>query len=174
MADKVLLVVDMLNDFINSDGALYCGKSAEKIVPYVSSLIKKIRKEKNEVIFISDSHRSADKEFEVFPPHCVKGTHGAEIIQELKADIELDYFIQKTRYSGFYKTKLEDLLNQLAPNEVHVAGVCTSICVMDTVSGLRNRDYKVIVHKKGVADFDVEAHEFSLKRMKKILGAEIL
>jgi len=41
---------------------------------------------------------------------------------------------------------------------------------MDTVSGLRDRDYITIVHKNGVADFDAEAHKFSLKRMEKFWG----
>jgi len=57
--------------------------------------------------------------------------------------------------------------------EVHVLGVCTSICVMDTVGDLRNRDLTVIVWKKGVADFDEQAHGFSLRRMEKIYGAKI-
>jgi len=55
-----------------------------------------------------------------------------------------------------------------------VVGVCTSICVMDTVGGLVDRDYAPIVPVRGVADFDPEAHEFALKRMKKIYGARIL
>jgi nicotinamidase/pyrazinamidase len=44
---------------------------------------------------------------------------------------------------------------------------------MDTVGGLVNRDYKVKVPIKGVADFDPEAHRFSLKRMEKIYGANV-
>jgi nicotinamidase/pyrazinamidase len=58
--------------------------------------------------------------------------------------------------------------------EVFLVGVCTSICVMETVAGLRNRDYPTFVFRKGVADFDQEAHNFALKRMEKILGAMIL
>jgi len=52
-------------------------------------------------------------------------------------------------------------------------GVCTSICVMDTVGGLANRDYNITVPVKGVADFDPEMHQFSLKRMEKIYGADV-
>ena len=46
--------------------------------------------------------------------------------------------------------------------------------MMDTVGGLRNRDIKTRVLRDGVADFDHEAHEFSLKRMKNIYGAEVI
>jgi len=44
---------------------------------------------------------------------------------------------------------------------------------MDTVGDLYNRDFRVVIHKKGVADFDAKAYNFSLKRMEKIYGAEL-
>jgi nicotinamidase-related amidase len=54
-----------------------------------------------------------------------------------------------------------------------VVGVCTSICVMDTVGGLANRDYRTVVPRGGVADFDVQAHEQALSRMDRLYGATI-
>jgi len=81
--------------------------------------------------------------------------------------------IRKTRYSAFFNTDLDRVLKEKDINEVHAVGVCTSICVMDTVGDLRNRDLKVIVYKEGVADYDPEAHRFSLERMQKIYGANI-
>jgi hypothetical protein len=38
---------------------------------------------------------------------------------------------------------------------------------------LANRDYTISVPIKGVADFDPEAHQFALKRMKQLYGAEV-
>ena len=124
------------------------------------------------VVFICDAHEKNDLEFELFPEHCVAGTKGAQIIDELPVRDE-DPIIRKTRYSAFYKTNLDAVLEVQPVDEVHVVGVCTSICVMDTVGDLRNRDYKVIVYTDGVADFNPEGHQFSLKRMDKIYGAEI-
>jgi nicotinamidase-related amidase len=121
---------------------------------------------------LNDAHEENDREFEMYAKHCIKGTVGAEVIDEL--DIIKDKVIEKTRYNGFYKTELDKILEEITPKEVHVVGVCTSICVMDTVSGLRDRDYLVYVHRYGVADFDQEAHSFSLTRMQKILGAKII
>jgi nicotinamidase/pyrazinamidase len=37
-----------------------------------------------------------------------------------------------------------------------------------------DRDYKIIVYKDGMADFDQQAHQFSLEGMKKTYGAEIV
>ena len=82
--------------------------------------------------------------------------------------------IEKTRYSGFYGTGLEYHLISLGVKTIEVCGVCTSICVMDTVGGLANRDYSVNIQKSCVADFDPEAHEAALKRMAGLYGATIL
>lgn len=168
---KALLVIDMLKDFIYPTGKLYCGKTVQKIIPVIKKKINQMRK-KGVVIFICDAHKENDLEFNLFPKHCVEGTIGAEIIDEFKIE-KVDIIIKKNRYSGFYRTDLEKILKENKITEVGVMGVCTSICVMDTVGELRNRDYKVIVYKDGVADFDPEAHKFALKRMEKIYGAII-
>ena len=173
MAAQALIIVDMLNDFIHPDGALYCGKSAEDIVPVVLGQLKQCRKAGDAVIYLQDSHTADDKEFEKFPPHCVTGTWGNRIIDALEpADNER--VIAKARFSGFYGTDLDQVLTHYRPSRVIVVGVCTSICVMDTVGGLVNRDYSVSVPANAVADFDSEAHIFSLKRMEKIYGARIV
>lgn len=169
---KALFVIDMLNDFLRKDGTLYCGDSSRKIIPFVKEKIDKFHKNGDLVVFICDSHQENDSEFKVFPKHCLAGTQGAQIIDELAVD-KKDKIVKKTRYSAFYRTELNHILEDNSVTEVHVVGVCTSICVMDTVGGLRNRDYKVIVHKDGVADFDEKAHQFSLERMKKTYGAKI-
>jgi len=169
---KALLVIDMLNDFLTSHGVLYCGDTAQQIIPFVKQKIDEFHQHQDMVIFICDSHQENDLEFQMFPSHCVIGTKGAQIIDELPVE-DNDVIIKKTRYSAFFKTELDDILKKKALTEVHVVGVCTSICVMDTVGDLRNRDYKVVVYRQGVADFDQKAHQFSLERMKKIYGAEI-
>ncbi len=168
----VLLVVDMLRDFMTKEGALYCGDDAGGIIPFIRKKIDDCRKSGCRVVYVCDSHRPDDKEFRMFAPHCVKGTRGAEIIDELKPEAD-DIIIEKTRFSAFYGTGLDETLKELAPETVFVAGVCTSICVMDTVGDLRNRDYRVVVYKDGVADFDPQAHEFALKRMADVYGAEV-
>jgi nicotinamidase/pyrazinamidase len=169
---KALFVVDMLKDFLNKDGALYCGDSSRKIIPFVKEKIEEFHENEDLVVFICDSHDEDDLEFEMFPKHCVTNTEGAEIIDELPVGKD-DIIIKKKRYSAFYGTDLDRVLKDYKVSEVHVLGVCTSICVMDTVGDLRNRDIAVIVWEKGVADFDKQAHDFSLRRMEKTYGAKI-
>lgn len=173
MGQKALLVIDMLNDFLDPRGPLYCGDQSRLIIPDVIKLLKEHRQAGSVIVFVTDSHAPDDKEFNMFPAHCVAGTRGAEIIPEITLEPG-DNRILKTTYSSLFKTELEDLLIKEGVSEVHLAGVCTSICIMEAASELRVRDYQVYVHEKAVADFDDEAHKFSLKRIKDVLGGQIV
>ncbi len=176
---KALLVVDMLNDFIKQDGALFCGPTAQAIVPFVKARIEEYRANGYPVIFLSDAHTEDDLEFKRFPKHCVINTYGARIIDELNFTQGTDAIVTKTRYSGFYNTSLEFTLQVhfgLKPGNsvIEVAGVCTSICVMDTVGDLANRDYPTVIHQNCVADFDQEMDNMAIKRMSALYGTEII
>lgn len=170
---QALIISDMLNDFMNEKGALYCGKSSEKIIPFIQRRLDYHRQQGSLVIYLQDSHDPDDKEFKKFPPHGIRGSWGNRIIEEL-APAPDEIIIEKQRYDGFTGTDLENVLLSSSVQDVEVVGVCTSICVMDTVGGLTNRNYNVIVPADGVADFDPESHEFALKRMKQIYGATII
>lgn len=177
MSQRVLLVVDMLNDFIKEDGALYCGESAKRIVTFVEEKVREFVSQGLPVIFIIDAHDQQDLEFKRFPPHCIYGSEGSDIIRQLKSLVEEYSFairVPKNRFSGFFRTNLNAILKDLKPDTVEVVGVCTHICVLFTVEELCNRDYNVLVHKEGVASFDQDAHAWALRQMKEVLGAAVL
>ena len=167
--NKVILIIDMLKGFLEK-GNLYCGEEARKIVPHVVRYLQNSSMKK--IFYICDSHAVNDEEFKVFPPHCIKGTEESEVIKELEP-FEGE-FIPKTRYSGFFQTSLEARLSEIRPDKVVVLGVCTDICVLHTISDLRNRDYTVEVPQNCVASFDQDAHLFALKHIEKILGATVV
>jgi len=170
---RALVVVDMLVGFLEKGRPLDCGEDARAIVPFVRNKVEEFIRSGQPVIFLKDSHAPDDAEFKMFPPHCVAGTDEAELIEELRPYEHKGIAVPKTRYSGFYNTTLDELLNDLQPDIVEVVGVCTNICVLYTVEGLRNRDYSVIVYRDGVASFDRDAHQFALAQMKDVLGADI-
>lgn len=182
MEADVLLVIDMLKDFIDEDGKLFCGPSSRAIIPNVKARVDAYRKDNKPIIWLCDSHDKDDKEFERFPEHAVVWTDGANIISELDPNPEVygeEYVITKTRYSGFYGTLLEPLLlgvlkDTLVPKVVEVCGVCSSICVSDTVGDLASRDYSVKIYKNCIADFDQFAHESAIRRMESLYGATII
>jgi len=169
---KALLITDMLNDFIRENGKLYIGNGVGKIISPIQKELEKFRKEKNPIFYICDNHRPDDKEFNLFPPHCLSGTEGAGIIEELKP-LKDDFIIYKRRYSGFFQTDLDITLREEGISELELVGVCTNICVLYTAVSARMLNYRVRVVKDAVASFDQQAHEFCLKQMKDILGVEI-
>jgi len=170
MPDKALIIVDMLNDFIDPGGKLYCGETAEAIIPFIRKQLDRTRQQGELVVYLQDSHDADDVEFDRFPPHCIAGSWGSQIISKLAPGTG-ETILPKKRYSGFFGTDLDTVLARFDLKNITVVGVCTSICVMDTVGGLANRDYNVTVPVEGVADFDQEMHRMALKRMQGVYGA---
>ena len=111
MGKKALIVADMLNDFLDPGGSLYVGTQAREIIPFVSRKIAEFRAQGGVVIFVCDAHAPDDREFRYFPAHAVKGSWGAEIIPELPPGPG-DYRVEKTRYSAFAHTNLDDILKR--------------------------------------------------------------
>ena len=106
MPENALILVDMLNDFIDPKGELYCGATAEAVIPVVRRQLEQARRQGDLVVYLQDSHAADDLEFEKFPPHCVTGSWGGRIIDAL-APAEGETVIPKRRYSGFFGTGLE-------------------------------------------------------------------
>lgn len=166
-----LIIVDMLHDFVHPQGAL-CVPGAQEIVPAIQRELTRARREGDPVIFVCDAHDPDDREFQRFPPHAVAGSAGAEVIGHL-APRQGEMVITKQRYSPFFNTGLHRILEELGVSEATVVGVCTHICVMETVAGLANRDLQVRVLREAVADFDPELAQAALKRMENLFGAEV-
>src|SRR5438034_6393444 len=66
-------------------GKLYV-PGAEKIIPNVNRLIEAARQGRTLLISSADAHQPDDAEFREWPPHCVKGTAGAELIPEARSE----------------------------------------------------------------------------------------
>ncbi len=172
MGKVALIVADMVNDFIDPQGALFVGPAGRDIIPFVAHQAEAVRAGGGVVIFVCDAHAPDDREFDQFEPHAVKGTWGTEIIPELPF-LPGDYRVEKTRYSALYHTGLEDILKREDVSETELIGVCTSICVMLTALDLLHRDIPCRVYRDGVADFDPKAHDFALEHLQK-LGVEVV
>jgi nicotinamidase-related amidase len=173
---NVVIVTDMVRGFLEPEHNgnkhnLYCGDDARRIIPNVRQLLQQEQAKGSHIIFVCDNHAPDDKEFEMFPPHCIRGTAETEVIpelQEFQGEI-----LPKTRYSAFARTDLDERLRRLNPDKLIIAGVCTDICVMHTTADARNRDYRVEVPADCVATFDPEAHQWALKHIQQILGAKV-
>lgn len=170
---KALLVIDMLKDFIEQGGALETGEEGREIIGFIKEKIEEYRKENYPIIFICDNHEIDDKEFDMFPSHCIADTEGSQIIDDFQV-LQEDKIIRKRRYSAFYGTDLDLYLREKGVDEISLVGVNTNICVLYTAADGRNISYKVNVYKNGVASFDRGSHEFALKEIENTLGCKII
>lgn len=179
MSGRVLIVVDTQEGFTRKGNL--ASERTTKAIPRIREIVEKERAAGTPIIFTKDSHVENDREFEMFPPHCIVGTDEHELVEELLAfEPGAAAVIQKRRYSAFFETELEQILEKLDPDEVHVIGVCTDICVLHTTADLRNRDYRVVIRKDGVETFDAPGHDaeevnrFALAHAEGILGAKVV
>lgn len=170
---KALLVVDMLVDFIDPQGALYIGAAANELTSAVKERLTDSRSEKDLVIYICDRHLSDDREFEMFPPHSLEGAGGAEIVKALEP-LPTERVIYKRRYSAFFGTDLDLSLREKEITEIELVGCVTNICILYTAAEARMLNYSVSVPEKAVASFDPEAHRFALQEMKNTLGVKLI
>jgi nicotinamidase/pyrazinamidase len=170
---RALVVIDMIEDFAHEGGALYCGPTMGQIIPVIQRELSRARAAGEPVVYLTDNHVPDDAEFEVFPPHAIVGTTGAEIIPELAPD-EADDVIPKRRYSGFFGTDLDITLREKRVDTLRLVGDCTNICVLFTAADARNLGYAVEVVRDGVTSFDAEAHQDALRELEKTLGAKVI
>lgn len=182
---EALLLIDLSKDFIDMDGALTCGAAGQEIIPYVRGLIEKFRREGRPILDIRDDHLESDYEIRagLFPPHCLTGTPGRELEDRLAAAVEgYNGYVTwpKKTYDATYETPLLDYLDREGITRLHVAGVCTDICVVSTGLGLykhrvtKRGDLEIAVHRQGVASFNAQAHEMALNHMEHVLKCEIV
>lgn len=171
---RALLVIDMLNDFVEENSPLEV-PNTRKIVPEIQKVIEQAMVTDDKVIFICDSHEPNDPEFKRmgWKPHAIKDSHGAAIIKELSSPFRGNKVIQKTTYSGFYKTELEYYLIRENIEQLYIAGCVTNMCVLYTVADAVQRGYNVVVLKDCVAGINPKHHYDALEQMKLVLGATI-
>ncbi len=171
---EALLVIDMLNDFVR-EGAPLEVPDTRAIIPVIRQEIDKAHAAGNPVIYVCDTHAADDREFTKFgwPAHAVKGTRGAEIVDELRP-VGTDIVIPKATYSGFYGTDLDTSLRRLGIDSLRLTGDVTHICILFTAADAVLRDYKVTVVEDGIAGLAREDHDAALRIMKNVMAVHIV
>ena len=159
-AHTAVLVVDMLNEFLE-DGGLMVLPAGRVLYGPVQRLVDAAHHARVPVIWLCDEHPPMDKEFEKRIVHCVRGTWGTHIVSALRPGPD-DYRIPKRRYSGFFQTDLDLRLRELEVDHVIVTGVVTNICVRSTVHDAFFLGYTVTVPEDCVAATSAREQESSL------------
>jgi nicotinamidase-related amidase len=160
---KVLIVVDMQNDFLTGTLA---NPYAQAIVPNIKKKIAEYRERGDKVYFTRDTHRSnylETNEGKHLPvEHCLFGTKGWEICDEL--DDKTCLHINKR---SFGYTHWDEWLDENVKS-IEICGTCTSICVVSNAVIIKSlfREAELVVDANCCACVTPESHKHALEVMK--------
>ncbi len=169
MATKLLVIVDMQNDFI--DGSL-ANDDAKAIVPGICDYIHNFE---GSIVCTFDTHSLnylKSTEGQYLPvEHCIKGTPGwnlnADIMQAIRERNLPTGFIEKTTF-GYLDWGNLGLDTEVGVDEIYMVGTCTDICVISNALILKAAypDVKIKVISSLCAGLTKEKHEAALEVMK--------
>lgn len=164
VGEAALIIMDMNNGFARK-GALYSPR-VEALIPEISRITHAFAEKKDiPVIMVNEDHLEEAREFQSYPPHCIRGTEEAEIISEL-ADISNKIILGKNCTNAFVVDEFKETLLNLYKKGIKkfvVVGDCTDICIyqgavsMQTYFNHHNYDGQVIVPIYAVDTYDMDA-----------------
>ncbi|ROR31845.1 nicotinamidase-related amidase [Mobilisporobacter senegalensis] len=169
--NRLLVVVDMQNDFIN--GALGT-KEAELIVGNVVNKIKEYQRNGDSIIFTQDTHfdnyleTNEGKKLPV--KHCIKNTDGWEISKEIQKICNLkDHKVyEKVTFgsSELAKDLADGVYNEYS--EIELIGICTDICVISNTLLMKTflPEKLITVDAACCAGITPQSHKQALEVMK--------
>ena len=188
--DFIFWEVDVQADFMLPGGKLYV-PGAEKLLPNIRRLTDAARQ--GQVFLVSHGcfHTPDDPEFKTFPPHCVKGTAGAELVAEaltekvarvpndaeakLPEDLSRyqQILLEKQTLNIFESRHADALVERLGSQaEFVVFGVVTEYCVSFAVKGLLERGRRVAVVQDAIETLKPEDGQKTVAELER-LGARL-
>jgi nicotinamidase/pyrazinamidase len=189
--DFIFWEVDAQADFMLPGGNLYV-PGAEKLLPTLRRLTDAARQ--GQVFLVSHGcfHVPNDPEFKIFPPHCVKGTAGAELVPEAltekvvcvpnsaAAKLPQDLFayqqilLEKQTLNIFESKHADELVERLGNRaEFMVFGVVTEYCVSFAAKGLLERKRRVAVVQDAIETLKQEDGQKTIAELAR-LGARMI
>jgi nicotinamidase/pyrazinamidase len=169
VAGRILWDVDTQVDFMQPSGKLYVPGAAE-VAPAMERLVDAARAAGIVHVASADDHELTDPELSdspdfrnTYPPHCLRGTHGAEKILETKQRDPLplslvpfppglvpgliagrrEILLLKKNFNVFTNPNTDALLDALDPEEIVVFGVATDVCDDAAILGFLQRGRRV-------------------------------
>ncbi len=166
--------VDTQADFMLPGGKLYV-PGAERLLPNIRKLTNAAREARVFLVSHGCFHTKDDPEFKTFPPHCIKGTAGAEFVPEALTDRVLtipndaaaalprdlsayqQILLEKQTLDVFESRHANELLQRLDPDaEFVVFGVVTEYCVRLAAKGLLERGRRVSIVQDAIETLNPE------------------
>jgi nicotinamidase/pyrazinamidase len=189
-SDFIFWEVDAQRDFLLPGGHLYV-PGAEKLLPTIRRLTDAARQGKVFLVSHGCFHTPNDPEFKIFPPHCVKGTAGAELVAEAltenvvrvpndaqaKLPEDLSQYqqvlLEKQTLNIFESRHADALVQRLGTHpEFVVFGVVTEYCVSLAAKGLLERGRRVAVVRDAIETLKQEDGKKAIEDLER-LGARM-
>ena len=164
MAGRLLWDVDTQVDFVHPNGKLAV-PGATDAVPAMARVVEAARAAGIPHVASADDHELTDPEISAepdyattYPPHCLRGTRGAERIPETEQDDPVplgltdvpekwlrgrEFLLLKKHFDVFTNPNADRLLARLDPDEVVLFGVATDVCNAAAIRGLLARGRNV-------------------------------
>ncbi len=185
-----LLVVDMQNDFCDSNGALpKAGVNAgfiQAMAPRLRGLIGLAREVKLPIVHIRTHHSpwtnspAWTRRRLGASPRCFPGTWGADWYEGFEPRLNdawtpetHEYVVTKHRYSGFLDTDLDLILRSHGVESLIMTGEATNVCVESTARDGYMKDYFIVFVSDCTATASLEDHEATLRNMRNHFGAVV-
>src|SRR5579871_134988 len=189
--DYIFWEVDVQRDFMLPGGKLYV-PGAEKLLPNIRRLTDAARHDKVFLVSHGCFHTPNDPEFKTFPPHCVKGTPGSDLVPEgltdkvvrventdlAKLPANLSQYkqilLEKQTLNIFESRHADALVQQLGSQAGFVVfGVVTEYCVSFAAKGLLERGRRVAVVNDAIETLKREDGESTVGELHR-LGARLV
>ena len=167
---RILWDVDTQVDFMEPNGKLYV-PGARDVAPAMEQLVDAARAARITHVASADDHELTDPEISdapdfrnTYPPHCLRGTRGAEKVLETKQRDPLplalvpfppgllpsmiagkrEVLLLKKNFNVFTNPNTDPLLDALDPDEIVVFGVATDVCDDAAIRGFLQRGRRVV------------------------------
>lgn len=177
-AEAALLVIDMQKAFLDPAGVMYLPQAAE-IIPTVARAVELCRAAGMAIVWTRMSHDALPgaSYCELFPQHF--NENGSPLLTCNTPDYEIppelgpqssDIYVDKTAYSAFRGTDLEERLRGLGCDTTVICGIATNVCCESTARDAFALGFRVIVLSDATAAGSRQAHEASLRTLALAFG----
>jgi nicotinamidase-related amidase len=168
---SALVVIDLANDFVYEGGVIADAggpeyrERAQAIIPNLARLLDAARGAGVTVVYATDAHMPGDSELAKWPPHAMKGTHEAVIVDALRPQPG-DLVIEKQTYSPFVSTDIDEQLKARGIERLYITGLHTDCCARHTSGDAFQLGYDLVWVPDAMQAFTQEAHEQGLEYFK--------
>jgi nicotinamidase-related amidase len=168
---SALIIIDLANDFVYPGGVIADAGGpayqalAQAIIPRLQKLVAAARRAGVQIVYATDAHTPQDFELKKWPPHAMKGTKLAAIVDAL-APQPGDLVIEKQTYSPFASSDLEAELQSRGIERLYITGLHTDCCARHTSGDAFQKGYDLVWVSDALAAFTEDAHQQGLEYFK--------